>query len=445
MPFFSHSTDDDRAMLAELGKKGFDDLFSDIPQELQTESFSIPEAMSEMEMTSRLKLLAAQNAVHLTNFCGGGFYDHFIPAAVDALVSRSEYFTAYTPYQPEASQGTLQSIYEYQTSMARLTGMEVSNASLYDGGTALFEAIMMAFRITKRNRVLIDEGVNPIYRTMLRSYSANLAFEFIEIPVKNGLADRQAFREQLNDDVAAVIFQNPNFFGSLDDYTDLINAAHRVSALGIISVYPLSLGIIKTPGAFGADIVTGEGQSLGLPLSFGGPYLGLMTTRKKYVHKMPGRLVGTASDAKGRRGFVLTLQAREQHIRRQKATSNICSNEALCALRAQVYLSLLGKAGLQEVASLCASNAAYGWDRLTAIAGVRPTFRTCFFNEFALTLPLPAADVVSALIDKGFAAGFPVGHYYSEMENVLLVAFTERRTKQEINHFAAALEGVLIA
>ncbi len=443
MSFYTNSPEDDQAMLSELGMKGFDDLFPDIPSELQTESFDIMPAISEMEMTRRLTRLAEMNTVHLTNFCGGGFYDHFIPASVEALAGRSEFFTAYTPYQPEVSQGTLQAIYEYQTAIARLTGMDVSNASLYDGGTALFEAIMMAFRITKRNRVLIDEGVNPIYRTMLKCYSTNLSFEFIEIPIKNGLADREAFKKQLNHDVAGVILQNPNFFGCLDDFTDVIETAHQMGAVGIASVYPISLGILKTPGTMGADIVVGEGQSMGLPLSLGGPYLGFMTTRKKYVHKMPGRLVGATQDAQGRRGFVLTLQAREQHIRREKATSNICSNEALCALRALIYLSLLGKTGFVETAELCAENAAYAWERLTAINGVTPTFHTHFFNEFAVSLPENAADVVSGLIDKGFAAGFPVARYYPGMEKVLLTAFTEKRTKEEIDIFAAALEGVL--
>lgn len=441
--FHANSPDDDRAMLAELGLKNFDALFADIPANLQTDVFRIPPGLSEMEMAHRLNRLATQSAAHLVNFCGGGFYDHFIPAAVDALAGRAEFYTAYTPYQPEVSQGTLQAVYEYQTAIARLTDMEVANASLYDGGTALFEAIMMAFRITRRRRVLIDAGVNPIYRAMLKCYSANLSFEFIEVPMKNGLADRPAFQAQCNDQVAAVILQNPNFFGCLDDGTDLIEAAHRVGALGIVSVYPLALGILKTPGAIGADIVTGEGQSLGLPLSFGGPYLGFMATRRKYVHKMPGRLVGATRDARGRRGFVLTLQAREQHIRRAKATSNICSNEALCALRALIYLSLLGKSGLVETAELCASNAAYAWERLTAIPGVQAVFPHYFFNEFTVSLPAAAADVISVMIDKGFAAGFPLGRYFDGMDNCLLMAFTEKRTKEEIDGFAAALEAAL--
>lgn len=445
MTFYANSPEDDRAMLAELKSESFDDLFADIPAELRSGKFDgLPPGMAEMEMTRRLHALAGMNSTHLVNFCGGGFYDHFIPAAVDALAGRAEFYTAYTPYQPEVSQGTLQAIYEYQTCMARLTEMEVSNASLYDGGTALFEAIMMAFRITRRRRILIDEGVNPIYRAMLKCYSANLSFEFIETPLRNGLADREKIKALLNKDTAAVILQNPNFFGCLDDFSDLVASAQAVGALGIMSVYPVSLGLVKTPGAMGADIVTGEAQSLGLPLSFGGPYLGFMTTLKKHVHKMPGRIVGATQDKNGRRGFVLTLQAREQHIRREKATSNICSNEALCALRALIYISLLGKGGVVELAESCAANAAYAWNRLTAIPAVTPAFsHKYFFNEFAISLPVNAADVVSDLIGRGFAAGFPVGRYYSGMEKTLLVAFTEKRTKEEIDMFAAALEGAL--
>lgn len=442
--YYAGSAADDRAMLAELKLTALDDLFRDIPAGLRAANFNLPAGLTELEMTRRLNELAAANSTHLVNFCGAGFYDHFIPAAVDALAGRAEFYTAYTPYQPEVSQGTLQAIYEYQTCLARLTGLEVANASLYDGGTALFEAIMMAFRITRRRKVLIDAGVNPIYRAMLKCYSANLAFDFIEVPLREGIADRANIKKMLAEDTAAIILQNPNFFGCLDDFSDLVAAAHQVGALGLMSVYPVALGIVKTPGAMGADIVTGEAQSLGLPLSFGGPYLGFMTTLRRHVHKMPGRLAGGARDGQGRRGFVLTLQAREQHIRREKATSNICSNEALCALRALVYLSLLGRNGLVELAEACAAQAAYAWRKLTAIPGVTPAFQQrYFFNEFALNLPLNAADAVSALLDRGFAAGFPVGRYYPGLEKVLLVACTEKRTKEEIDMFAAALEAAL--
>jgi glycine dehydrogenase subunit 1 len=397
-----------------------------------------------MEMMQHIRKLARKNASDLTNFCGAGFYDHFIPAAVDSITSRGEFFTAYTPYQPEAAQGTLQAAYEYQTAIARLTGMDVSNASLYDGGTALFEGMMMALRITRRNRVLVDEGVSPIYRTMLRSYTENLSIEYQEVPMSgNGVADRAAFKAALNDDVGAVLIQNPNFFGCIDDLTDLIEEIHAVKAISVLSAYPVSLGLVKTPGEMGADIVTGEGQSLGLPLSFGGPDLGFMATRKKLVRNMPGRIVGATKDNQGRRGFVLTLQAREQHIRREKAASNICTNMQLCALRAVVYLSLLGKQGFADVARQCMDRAGYAWTRLKAIPGVEPLFDRPFFNEFALKLPKDASEVVSDLIEEGIAAGFPAGRYYDGMENVLLFAFTEKRTKKEIDILAAKLEAVL--
>jgi glycine dehydrogenase subunit 1 len=442
-PFACTSPDDENAMLAAIGARTFDDLFAHIPAEFQSDEFHLADGLSEMEMMQQLRATARKNASGLTNFCGAGFYDHFIPAAVNSLTARGEFFTAYTPYQPEAAQGTLQAMFEYQTAMARLTGMEVSNSSLYDGGTALFEGMMMALRITKRNRVLVDEGVNPIYRTMLRSYMRNLKIEYGEVALLDGIADRDAFAKKLNDQVGAVLLQNPNFFGCLDDLTGLIDQVHRAGALAVVSAYPISLGVVKTPGEMDADIVTGDGQSLGLPLSFGRPYLGFITTRKKYVRNLPGRIVGATRDEQGRRGFVLTLQAREQHIRREKAASNICTNMQLCALRAVIYLSLLGKDGFADVARQCMDRAGYAWMRLKAIRGVEPLFDRPFFNEFALKLPKDASDVISDLISEGMAVGFPAGRYYDGMENVLLVACTEKRTKKEIDILAAKLESVL--
>lgn len=442
-PFACTSPDDEKAMLASIGAKSFDDLFAHIPAEFQSNDFNLPEGLSEMEMMQQIRATARKNSFDLTNFCGAGFYDHFIPAAVNSLTSRGEFFTAYTPYQPEAAQGTLQAMFEYQTAMARLTGMEVSNSSLYDGGTALFEGMMMALRISKRNRVLVDEGVSPIYRTMLRSYTRNLKIEYREVPMSGGLADRAAFAEQLDSKVGAVLLQNPNFFGCLDDLGDMIKQAHDAGAIAVVSAYPVSLGVVKTPGEMDADIVTGDGQSLGLPLSFGGPYLGFITAKKKYVRNLPGRIVGATKDGQGRRGYVLTLQAREQHIRREKAASNICSNMQLCALRAVIYLSLLGKHGFADVARQCMDRAGYAWMRLKAIKGVEPLYDRPFFNEFALKLPKDAGEVVSDLISEGIAAGFPAGRYYDGMENVLLVACTEKRTKKEIDILAAKLESVL--
>ena len=443
MSFIPH-TDAERAeMLAVVGARQLSDLFADIPPHFRIKSLRMPEGLSESEVYERLHRLSHRNAHELTCFLGGGFYDHFIPAAVDALASRGEFYTAYTPYQPEASQGTLQAIFEYQSAICRLTRMDVTNASMYDGGTALFEAAMMAIRITGRNRIVLDSGVSPIYRVMLRSYMRNLSIELEEIAVAHGQSHRERLSAALTDKTAAVILQNPNFFGAVDDFTDISALAHERGCLAIASVYPVSLGLLKAPGDMGVDIVTGEGQSLGLPLSFGGPYLGFLATRMAHVRKMPGRLVGETVDRRGRRGYVLTLQAREQHIRREKATSNICSNEALCALRAVIYLSLLGKNGLRDMAQLCATKAEYAKRRLAAVPGVRVKRSAPTFNEFTLELPTDAAEVVARLVDKGIAAGFPLGRYYKGMENYLLVAVTEKRTRAEIGVLAEALESVL--
>jgi glycine dehydrogenase subunit 1 len=443
MSYISNTEQQRRQMLDACGKASIEDLFADIPQDLRPLSFSLPKGRSEFEVNAALENLASQNYSHLVSFLGGGFYDHFIPAAVDAIAGRSEFYTAYTPYQPELSQGTLQAMYEYQSDICRLTAMEVSNASLYDGGTAIYEACQMAIRATGRPRVIVDGGVNPIYRKMLYCYTANLSIEFHEIPVSHGQSDRQKVFAALDTNTAAVILQNPNFFGVIDNHGDIVEKCHSMGILAVQSVYPISMAILKPPGEIGVDIATGEGQSLGLPLSFGGPYLGFMATSKKLVRKMPGRIVGRTADSRGRQGFVLTLQAREQHIRREKATSNICTNEALCALRAHVYLSLLGKSGLKHVASLCLNKAHYTKERLKGIPNVKIMESSPTFNEFTLRLPVDAAEVTGKLIECGFAPGFPLGRYYPGMENYLLVAVTEKRTKYEIGTFCEALEHVL--
>jgi len=443
MPFISNTAGQQQQMLKAMDLS-MEDLFSDIPQDVRCPALDLPEGLSEQQVRAKLAAIAEKDSVDLTCFLGGGFYDHFIPAAVYAILSRSEFYTAYTPYQPEVSQGTLQAIYEYQSQICRLTEMEVSNASLYDGGTALYEAMMMALRITGRNTILIDDSVNPIYRVMLHSYTRNLHIDLEQTRCTDGLVDLGQIRKRLNDRTAAVIVQNPNFFGCIDDFSDIAEMAHAKGALLIVSCYPISLGIVKTPGAMGADIATGEGQSMGLPMSFGGPYLGFMASRKEYVRKMPGRIVGQTTDRLGRRAFVLTLQAREQHIRRDKATSNICSNEALCALAAHAYLTLLGKKGLQETAQLCADKASYAYKRLCAIPGVKPHFKAMwFFNEFVMDLPRDSADVIAQLIEKGFAAGFPLSRYYQGMDRSILICVTEKRTKHEIGMLAEALESVL--
>jgi len=443
MPYIAHTDDERVRMLREIGLTA-EQLFSDIPEELRCGPLNIASGLSEQEVHERLAGLARQNASRLVSFLGAGFYDHFVPAAVPALVFRSEFYTAYTPYQPEISQGTLQSIYEYQSMICRLTEMEAANASLYDGGTALYEALTMSLRITGRRRVIIDDSVSPIYRTMLHSYAENLGIELRQTASRDGLPDRQAIAAALDDQTASIIVQNPNFFGCLDDFSDLAEAAHAKGALLVVSAYPISLGLVKAPGAMGADIVTGEGQSLGLPLAFGGPYLGFMATRMKHVRKMPGRIAGRTVDAQGREGFVLTLQAREQHIRREKAASNICTNQSLCALTALVYLSLLGKQGLVELAQLIANKAAYAQERLAQVHGVKLRFPDrCVFNEFVLELPIPAGEAVGRLIERKMAAGFPLDRYYPQFDKCLLVAVTERRSKEEIDALAHGLEALL--
>jgi len=443
MNYIPHTDSDIAVMLKAIGVKSVDELFKDIPQALRPKSFNIPTGKSEFEVTQSLRKLSEKNTNNLINFVGAGFYDHFIPAAVDALTGRSEFYTAYTPYQPECSQGWLQAIYEYQSIICELTGLDVANASLYDGGTALYEAAMMAIRLTGRNKIIIDQGLNLIYRTMLYTYTSNLSIEFVEIPVVHGQSSREELAKYLDDKTAAVILQNPNFFGAIDDHSDVVEKVHKVGALAIASVYPVSLGVLKSPAEMGFDIATGEGQSLGIPLSFGGPYLGFMAAKKELVRQMPGRIVGATVDSDGKRGFVLTLQTREQHIRREKATSNICSNEALCALRAAVFTALLGRDGLKELAEHNYQKAEFAKEVLSRVPGVEVKRSSPTFNEFTVCLPSRADEVVCRMIEKGFACGFPLGRFYKGMDKYLLIAVTEKRTKEEIRLLASSLEAVL--
>jgi glycine dehydrogenase subunit 1 len=443
VPYIPHTEEQTKDMLSAIGVSSIKELFSDIDPSLKPKSFDLPDGLSEYEVVSYLRSISLQNASCLKTFLGAGFYDHYIPAAVDAIAGRPEFYTAYTPYQPECSQGWLQAIYEYQTAICQLTGLDCANASLYDGGTALYEAAMMAIHATNKNKIIMDSGVNLIYRTMLYTYTSNLNIEFVETPVVHGQSARDEIYRHLDDKTAAVIVQNPNFFGAIDDHSDIVEKAHANGALVIMSVYPISLGLLKTPGELGADIATGEGQSLGIPLSFGGPYLGFMACRRSLVRKMPGRIVGATTDKDGKRGFVLTLQAREQHIRREKATSNICSNEALCALRASVYLSLLGKNGISETARLNHDKCEYMKNSISRISGVQVKTSSPTFNEFTIVLNKNADVVVEKMIDRGFCAGFPLGRFYKGMNNYLLIAVTEKRTKQEIDHFTESLEKVL--
>jgi glycine dehydrogenase subunit 1 len=432
-----------REMLAVIGVDSIADLFAVIPSELRARSFELPDGMSEFEMLAGMERLAWQNRRDIVPFIGGGSYDHIIPAVVDHLAGRAEFATAYTPYQPECSQGTLQALYEYQTAICRLTGMDASNASLYDGGTALAEAALMALRITGRKKILMDAAVNPFSRQIVRTYLANLAVEIIEVSAVQGVTYRQQFLTALDDETAAIVLQNPSFFGGVDDYGDLAAAARGRGALTIVSVYPLSLGLLKTPGEMGADLAVGDGQSLGNPLCFGGPSFGFLAVRKEHIRNLPGRIVGETVDKDGRRGFVLTLQAREQHIRRQKATSNICSNQSLCAVRGLIFLATLGREGFAELARLNYDKAQYAKGLFGSIRGVSLVTAGPTFNEFTLSLPKDAATVCERLLAAGTAAGVPLGRWYPGMESCLVVTVTEKRTRVEIDSLAARLEEVL--
>jgi glycine dehydrogenase subunit 1 len=444
MPYLPLTANEEQEMLAAVGAASMTELWRQaLGDEPAPELKGLPRGASEFEVTRYLAGLAARNATDLVCFLGSGFYDHFIPAAVGEIAGRGEFYTAYTPYQPEASQGTLQAIYEYQSVICRLTGMEVANASMYDGGTALFEAMMMAVRITGRRRAVLCGSVSPIYREMLRCYCSNLDVE-LRVTTARVQADLAELATELTPDTACVLVQYPNVFGVPEDWRALTAAAQAQRVISICSAYPVALGLVEPPGALGFDIVTGEGQSLGIPLSFGGPYLGFFATRLAHVRKMPGRLVGRTVDLAGKPGFVLTMQAREQHIRREKATSNICTNEGLCALRALAYLSCIGQEGLRQVAGLCAAKTVFLRDRLLAIPGVTG-YDAPFFNEFVIRLPFDAAEVVGRMIDKGYAAGFPLGRYFHDRKQELLVAVTEKRTREELCGYAAALEAVLAA
>lgn len=443
IPYIANTEEEVAAMLQAIGVDSIDALFTDIKPRHRPQSFDLPAGRSEMDVLSHLENLSLRNRTDLKLFLGGGYYDHYIPAAVSAVMSRGEFYTAYTPYQPECSQGTLQALYEFQSMICALTGMDVANASLYDGGTALYEAVMMAFRITKRTKVILDGGVSPIYRKILRSYTTNLDFELVETPVVHGQSHREAILQRLDDQTGAVVLQNPNFFGTIDDHSDIVRVARQHGALVIQSVYPIAMGLLKTPGEMDVDIVTGEGQSLGLPLNFGGPYLGFMATKKAYIRKLPGRIVGETIDRDGHRCYVNTLQAREQHIRRDKATSNICTNVSLCALQALVYMTLLGQQGFSELAQLNFDKAEYARSQIEGIDGVEVKRSSPTFNEFTVVLPCSAETVVQAMIALGFAAGFPVSRYYDGMDRFMIVAVTEKRTKEDIDRYVTALAEVV--
>jgi glycine dehydrogenase subunit 1 len=436
MRFAPHTDDDVREMLARIGLDGLDALFDQIPPSVRLDRpLDLAEGVSEMEILADLRALAAadRNADDLVCFAGAGAYDHYVPSVVWALAGRSEFYTSYTPYQPELSQGVLQALFEYQSMICELTGLEVSNASLYDGATALAEAVNLARSSPGRDRVLVSEAVDPRYLDTLRTYGRGAGYEPEVFPTKEG----RGGEPQVSDDVAAVIVQHPNRYGILEPARELFGEANAGGARAIQVFDPLSLGVLAPPGELRADIAVAEGQVLGNHLNFGGPYLGVIATRLDDVRRMPGRIVGETVDVDGKVGYVLTLQAREQHIRREKATSNICTNQTLMAIAATVYLSWLGPEGLAELGRRCAAKAAYAAERLCEIRGVEPLFPGApSFKEFALRLPRPADEVRDELIQRGFLAGVPLADADGR---ALLVAVTERRTKAEIDALAGAM------
>ncbi len=437
---------DQREMLERIGVESFRELLErSMPASLIKEHLpDLPLPLSEMEVSSLLTKLSRKNLNlgEVTSFLGGGVYDHFIPAVIDQLLLRSEFYTAYTPYQAEVSQGTLQSIYEFQSLVCELTGMEVANASMYDGATAAAEAALLACSETGKKQVLVGGNVHPDYLQVMRAYFSGLEVELSEIAFKEGLLDFADFEGKISDKIAAVIIQSPNFFGLLEDISLFEPEVHRSGALLVQIFDPISLGILKTPGEYNVDIAVAEGQPLGLPLSYGGPYLGLMATKSSLVRKLPGRLSGATVDDRGRRGFVLTLQTREQHIRREKATSNICTNQALCALAAAIYLSLMGREGIREVAELCLEKSRYAQEEICKLDGFKLKFSSPYFKEFVIETRLKAEVIVESLGRQGILPGVDLGRYFSGMENCLMVAVTEKRTKPEIDRLVEALSGV---
>lgn len=423
-------------MLKAVGLSNVDELFSSIPDDVKLSGpLDLPESMSELEVSSKLRKMAKKN-VNVQDyacFLGAGAYDHYCPSAVDQLLLRQEFFTAYTPYQAEVSQGTLQAAFEYQSYICMLTGMDVSNASLYDGATALAEAAIMACGATRRKEVLISKSTAPENRKVLETYAAFRGMKVVEFGIKDGRANLEDLKSKISSDTAAVVVQSPNFFGVVEDVPSFVELAHENGALIIESCNPLSLALLEPPGAFGVDIAVGDGQPLGLPLSFGGPYLGFIAVKKKHVRRMPGRIIGQTVDSNGKTGYVMTLMAREQHIRRHKATSNICSNHALCALAATMYVALMGKEGLKEVAEQSMSKAHYAYEQLIKTDKFEPLFDAPFFMEFALKYNGDVSKLNAKLLESGIIGGYELSKDYPEFESTWMLAVTEKRSKSEID------------
>ncbi|HYP28027.1 MAG TPA: aminomethyl-transferring glycine dehydrogenase subunit GcvPA [Blastocatellia bacterium] len=442
MRYIPNSPDERRSMLESIGYERIEQLFEQIPENVRsTEPLGIGPPVSEPDLLAYFRELASTNATDFQSFLGAGAYSHHIPVVIDPLISRSEFFTAYTPYQPELSQGTLQYIFEFQTMICQLTGMEVANASMYDGSTALSEAVLMASRVTRRNKFIIADSVHPQYREVVDAYTHNLGFEIDLVRCgQTGPLDLNSVRA--GKDTAAIIVQSPNFFGCVEDLKAIADAAHEQGALLIVAVAEaMSFGALRSPGACGADIVVAEGQSFGIPLSYGGPYVGLFATLEKYIRQIPGRLVGETRDSNGRRGYVLTLSTREQHIRREKATSNICTNQGLFALMATIYLATMGRRGVQEVARQNLQKAHYAAEEIAKLDGFGLKFAAPFFNEFVVRTPERASEVARRLLDKKILGGIALETYYPELKDSLLVCVTEVAKREAIDRLVSALAG----
>jgi len=443
MPYVPHTPEDREAMLDAIGVASMEELFETVPAELRlSRDLNLPPALGELELTNHVASLAARNtpAGGSVGFLGAGSYDHFIPAVVDFVAGRSEFYTSYTPYQAEASQGSLQAMFEYQTLITQLTGMDVSNASLYDGASAAAEAVLMALGATRRDKVVTASSVHPEYRETLATYLANLDVELVTLDTSQGVVLPEDLDQAVDDRTACVVVEHPNFFGCLEEVRSLAEIAHRSGALFVVAVDPISLGRLARPADYGADIVVAEGQSLGNPMSFGGPYLGIMASSERFVRRMPGRLVGQTVDRRGRRCWVLTLQTREQHIRRERASSNICTNQGLLALRAAVYLAAMGPEGLRSVADLCLRKARYAFDQLAHLGSLEPVFDRPTFKEFVVRVTDGRVEErLEAARREGIFAGVALRKWYPELADCVLVAVTEKRSRAQIDRLVEVM------
>ena len=447
MQYLPLTPQDEKEILARIGVSSFEELLDKIiPKDMQYQGdIDMPLGVSENEVRKILGNLAGKNfnTDEYLSFMGAGVYDHYIPAIIDSLISRSEFYTAYTPYQAEVSQGTLQTIFEYQSVICELTAMDVSNASMYDGGSALAEAVHMANSIRGKNKVILADLIHPFYQRITKTYTHECGVEIVQCPAKNGVTDINALKDLVDNETSCVCIQQPNFYGFLESMPEVEKIVHEKDALLIAVVDPISLGIIKPPGEYGADIAVGEGQPLGVPQGFGGPLLGIFASKKEYVRSMPGRIVGETTDVDGKRGFVLTLQTREQHIRREKATSNICTNEALLALSALIYLCTLGKQGMIDVGNLCLAKSHYLRDRLRELKGIKLAYEQEFFKEFLVETEKPAKEILDALLTHKIFGGVPLSIFDERLQNHFLVAVTEKRTKEDLDTFADCLAKIL--